>query len=226
MLLAACSTTKHLPEGEVLYTGQKSTIFLNPGKTSVGETAMVEVEAALYKAPNNSIFGIRYPFPLGLWVYNSFQKYEKGPGKWIFDKFAAAPVLLSTVNPDIRRKAAANLLRDYGYFNGKVSYKTFVNPKDSLKVKLQYTVDMRNPYFIDTVCYRGFSQRSTRDQPGRAVQCCRFGRRAYPHQYFAAQCGLLLLPSGLPDIPGRYDNGARRTCADAHDTGARHAQGS
>lgn len=162
VLFAACSTTKHLPEGEVLYIGQKSTVFLNPVKTSVGETAMEEVEAALYKAPNNSIFGIRYPFPLGLWVYNGFQKYEKGPGKWIFDKFAATPVLLSTVNPDIRRKAAANLLRDYGYFNGSVSYKTFTDPKDSLKVKVQYTVNMRNPYFIDTVYYRGFSQRSAR----------------------------------------------------------------
>lgn len=123
---------------------------------------MEEVEAALYKAPNNSIFGIRYPFPFGLWVYNGFQRYEKGVGKWIFDKFASTPVLLSAVSPEIRVKAATNLLRDYGYFNGKVSYQTFADPKDSLKVKLQYTVDMRNPYFIDTVYYRGFRQRTNR----------------------------------------------------------------
>ena len=67
---------------------------------------------------------------------------------------------MSSVNPDIRQKAAANLLRDYGYFNGTVSYKTFPNPKDSLKAKIQYTVDMRNPYFIDTVYYHGFSKRT------------------------------------------------------------------
>ena len=54
------------------------------------------------------------------------------------------------------------MLRDYGYFNGSVSYKTFIDPKDSLKAKLQYTVNMRNPYFIDTVYYRGFNQRTTR----------------------------------------------------------------
>lgn len=30
LLLAACSTTKHLPEGEVLYTGQKAMIVHNP----------------------------------------------------------------------------------------------------------------------------------------------------------------------------------------------------
>ena len=66
-------------------------------------------------------------------------------------------MLISSVNPDIRQKVATNILHDYGYFNGTVSYQTFVNPKDSLKAKLQYTVDMRNPYFIDTVYYRGFN---------------------------------------------------------------------
>jgi hypothetical protein len=159
LLLAGCSTTKHLPEGEILYTGQKKMIVENRSTTPVGETAMEEVEAALATAPNNSLLGsstIRIPFPMGLWIYNGFVKYEKGFGRWIFNRFAAKPVLMSTVNPDIRQKAAANLLRDYGYFNGTVSYKTFIDPKDSLKAKLQYTVDMRNPYFIDTVI-RGLS---------------------------------------------------------------------
>lgn len=163
--LSACSTTKHLPEGEILYTGQKSMIVENRSTTSVGETAMEEIEAALATAPNNSFLGsstLRIPFPFGLWVYNGFVKYEKGIGRWIFNKFAAKPVLLSSVNPDIRQKAASNLLRDYGYFNGTVSYQTFIDPKDSLKAKLQYTVDMRNPYVIDTVTYHGFSERTLR----------------------------------------------------------------
>ena len=123
MLLVACSTTKNLPEGEVLYTGQKPMVIHNPYPTPVGETAIEEVEAALATAPNNSLLGsstVRIPFPLGLWVYNGFVKYEKGLGKWIFNRFAAKPVLMSSVNPDIRIKAASNLLRDYGYFNGTV----------------------------------------------------------------------------------------------------------
>lgn len=163
LLLAGCSTTKNLPEGEVLYTGQKSMIIHNPTPTPVGETALEEVEAALATAPNNSLLGsstVRIPFPFGLWVYNGFVKYEKGLGKWIFNRFATKPVLMSSVNPDIRIKAASNLLRDYGYFNGTVGYETFVNPKDSLKAKIQYTVDMRNPYVIDTVTYQGFSPRT------------------------------------------------------------------
>lgn len=105
---------------------------------------------------------MRWPIPIGLWVYNAFGQKEKGLSQWIFNKFGANPVLLSSVNPDIRVKAANNLLRDYGYFNGRVSYKTFINKHDSLKVKLQYTVDMRNPYMIDTVEYRGFNPQTTR----------------------------------------------------------------
>lgn len=167
LLLSSCSTTRHLPEGERLYTGQKPMVVLNRSETPVGEVAMEEVEAALAKAPNNSLLGsstLRTPFPIGLWIYNGFHKYEerKGVGHWILEKFGATPVLLSAVNPDIRQKAAMNLLRDYGYFNGQVSYRTFEDPKDSLKVKLQYTVDMRNPYHIDTVAYRGFSERTLR----------------------------------------------------------------
>ena len=47
LFLAGCSTTKHLPEGEILYTGQKTMIVENRSTTPVGEIAMEEVEAAL-----------------------------------------------------------------------------------------------------------------------------------------------------------------------------------
>ena len=165
MLFASCSTTKNLPEGEVLYTGQKPMVVLTPDSVQLDDTAWEEVSAALAKAPNNALLGsstLRIPFPFGLWVYNGFAKYEKGLGRWIFNRFAAQPVLMSAVAPDIRVKAATNLLRDYGYFNGEVSYQTFVNPKDSLKAKLQYTVRTGRPYFIDTVDYRGFAPRTLR----------------------------------------------------------------
>ncbi len=165
LLLASCSTTKNLPEGEILYTGMKPTVVLNRSTTPVGETAMEEIDAALAKAPNNSLLGsssIRTPFPIGLWFYTGFQKYKSGFGHWMYNKFAATPVTITSVNPGIRKQAAENLLRDYGYFNGAVSYETFISPKDSLKAKLQYTVDMKNPYFIDSVEYQGFSERTLR----------------------------------------------------------------
>ncbi len=168
-LVCACSTTKHLPEGEILYTGQRPTIITNPVPTSVGETAIEEVEAALNKAPNNSLLGsptVRIPLPVGLWVYTGFRKYKRGPGRWIFNRFAADPVLLSAVSPDIRIKAAGNLLHEYGYFDGQVSYEVIPDKKDSLKAKVQYTVDMGTPYMVDSLEYSGFSERTQRIMEG------------------------------------------------------------
>ena len=157
LLLAACSTTKHLPEGEVLYTGIDELKVVNEDKTDAGIVALEEVEAALAYAPNNAIFGsssMRWPLPLGLWVYNGFEKYQdkKGLGRWIFDHMGTNPVLMSTVNGETRAKVATNLLHDYGYFNGTVSYQE-VPQKDPKKAKVSYIIDMARPYFLDSIAY-------------------------------------------------------------------------
>lgn len=39
-----CSVTKHLPEDEILYTGNK-TVIQNKSNTLVGQTALTEIEA-------------------------------------------------------------------------------------------------------------------------------------------------------------------------------------
>lgn len=159
IVLAACSTTKHLPEGETLYLGLKKVNIVNEDKSPAAENALEEVNGAISIAPNNAIFvnpNVRFPIPFGLWIYNRFERYEKGFGHWIFKKLAAKPVLVSTVNPDTRVKVATNLLHDYGYFNGKVTYQvdSTLNPR---AVKLSYDINMGKPYFIDTLEYRGFS---------------------------------------------------------------------
>ena len=52
---------------------------------------------------------------------------------------------------------------DCNYKTGEVKvYGTQRLSDHRVKAKLQYTVNMRNPYFIDTVYYRGFSERTTR----------------------------------------------------------------
>ena len=73
-LLASCSTTKNLPEGEVLYTGIKKIEVTNEDTSKEGEEALTEIEAALAYPPNNALLGsssIRMPLPFGLWVYLS-----------------------------------------------------------------------------------------------------------------------------------------------------------
>ena len=159
-LLVSCSTTKNLPEGEILYTGIDKLEVQNEDKSSAGITALTEVEAALAYAPNNAIFGsssMRWPFPIGLWVYNDFVKYQnkKGIGRWIFDHMGTSPVLMSSVNGETRAKVATNLLRDYGYFNGSVSYKE-VPQKNPKEAKVSYIIDMANPYYLDSIAYLGY----------------------------------------------------------------------
>lgn len=162
VLFSACSLTKNLPEGEVLYTGSK-TVVEDKSTTPVGEKAMTEVDAALDKTPSTKLLGGFLPIPIKMWAYNAFVKYKKGFGRWMFKRFAAdPPVFISTVNPEVRVKVATNLLHDYGYFNGKVSYETLVDKKDSLKADIRYTVDMKNPYFIDTVYYQRFTPQTLR----------------------------------------------------------------
>lgn len=158
-VLTACSTTKHLPEGEVLYTGIKNIQYLNRDKSSRAGDVLEEVEAAISVPPNNAFFGsasIRTPFPIGLWAYNRFARYESGFGKLMYNIFASEPVLISTVNPDTRIKVASNLLHDYGYFNGQVSY-DLVKTKHPKKMKINYTIDMGHPYTLDSIRYEGFT---------------------------------------------------------------------
>ena len=161
LLLASCSTTKNLPEGETLYSGIKAINYTNKDKSANGVKTMEEIEAAISIAPNNSFFGsatMQTPLPLGLWIWNGFQHYKKGVGRWFFNSFAADPVLLSSVNPDTRVKVAESLLKDYGYFNGSINYTvdTLKNPR---AVKLTYNIDMGHPYLIDTITYEGFNAR-------------------------------------------------------------------
>lgn len=163
LLLTGCSTTRNLPEGEILYTGIQKIEVVDEDKTTAGETALEEVTAALEYPPNNALLGsssIRLPLPFGLWIYNAFVNKKGKMGQWIFKKLAAKPVLVSTVNPDVRVKVAQNLLREYGYFDGNTSFTLVPHPKDPRKAKLAYRVSMNHPYTYDSIQYRHIRHRA------------------------------------------------------------------
>lgn len=154
--LTACSTTRNLPEGEVLYTGIKKIEVTHEDKTAAGENTLSEVEAALGYPPNNALLGsssVRVPLPFGLWVYNAFVKKEGKIGQWIFGKLAAKPVFVSTVNPEVRVKVAQNLLKEYGYFNGNTTFRIDPDAKNPKKAKISYEVAMNKAWTYDTIRY-------------------------------------------------------------------------
>lgn len=122
--------------------------------------AQEEVEAALAYAPNASLMGsstIRHPFPMRLWIYNSFVNSKNKIGKWIFDQFAATPIYISTVNPEVRSLVAQNTLRNYGFFFGTVTH-DILPQKNPREAKISYTIMPNQLYRLDSIAYLNFSE--------------------------------------------------------------------
>lgn len=155
--LSSCYVTKHIPKTELLYTGNE--VKFADEKNVKDDEMKDEIDAALYKTPSTTIAGGFVPIPFKMWSYNSLVKYKSGLGKWLFNRLAAnPPVYVSTVNPEVRAKIATNLLKDYGHFNGKVSYDVVHSSKDSLKAKVVYSINAGIPYIITELGHKGFDK--------------------------------------------------------------------
>ena len=153
LMLQGCSTTRRIPEGEMLYTGIKNVKIIPPAgeKTPAGVASGIN-DAVAYP-PNYAIFGsssLKFPLPYGLWVWNNWPNPEKGFKHWIFEKLATEPVLVSDVRPQQRVKSVGDLLDDNGYFRGKASYE-LVQGKNPKKAALLYKVETGPAYRLDSI---------------------------------------------------------------------------
>lgn len=158
IVLAACSTTDKLPEGESLFVGLKEIAFSKSDGSDHYTATREEVDASLQTAPNGALFGSSYyrtPFPYGLWIYNAFSDKEDGFSKWMTKTFGKPPVLMNNVNPILRAQVANNILKNNGYFHGNVTHEV-VETSNPKKKKLSYNVDMGEVCLIDTFSYTNF----------------------------------------------------------------------
>ena len=155
ILLAGCSTTRRIGNDEILYTGLKGVDIETPGKEKFPEGVRSTLTEAVSVKPNNSLLGsssVRYPFPLGLWVYNNWPNPPKGFKHWIYEKLVATPVLVSEVRPEVRVHMLDELLDNNGYFSGTSSYE-LVQKRNKKKASILYKVNAGNPYLIDSIIY-------------------------------------------------------------------------
>ncbi|VTY03892.1 Outer membrane protein assembly factor BamA [Prevotella melaninogenica] len=157
-ILAACSTTSAIPEGEYLYTGMEPTKYSNYKENQHFNDVKEELDLVLATKPNAAWLGspnVRSPFPIGLWIWNAFSQDTTGLSRWLVRAFGSSPVLMSSTTPDLRVTVGENLLHKRGYFNGKISYEKLAqrNPK---KMRLQYAVDMGRLWLLDSVQYTNF----------------------------------------------------------------------
>ncbi len=153
LLAGACSTTRRLPEGEILYTGLKDVdINATEGEKFPDDVAS-ELTGAVSVKPNNSLLGsakIRYPFPLGLWVYNNWPNPPHGLKHKLFEWLSSEPVLVSDVRPEVRVHMLDDILDNNGYFSGTSSYE-LVQKKNKRKASILYKVNPGEPYLIDSI---------------------------------------------------------------------------
>lgn len=153
LLLASCSTTRRIGDDEILYTGLKGVDV----QTSDGSKFPLAVKESLTEAvsvkPNNSLFNspsVRYPFPLGLWVYNNWPNPDKGLRHWLYNKLVTQPVLVSDVRPEVRVHMLDQILENNGYFNGSASYE-LMKKRNKKKASILYKINAGAPYLIDSI---------------------------------------------------------------------------
>jgi len=147
MVLAACSTTKRIPEGEILYTGLKGLDVTDQDFPEPVEDALL---SAVDVAPTKKTLWV---LPVGLWVWNNCSVNDSTGGfkKWFYNKFAKEPVLVSDVRPALRVQMLDKILDNNGYFRGHASYE-LVHPKgNEKKAGIRYSVSPGPAYNIDSI---------------------------------------------------------------------------
>ena len=154
LMLIGCSTTKRIPDDETLYTGVKKMKIIPDSGVTITDAAEADVRSTLSVAPNNPLFSpyIRTPFPIGLWVWNYMEpKNNKGLKHWIYEKLAKEPVLISSVQPELRMRVVKDILANNGYFGAKADYELIYNKRNPRKARISYRIEVPRAYTLDTI---------------------------------------------------------------------------
>lgn len=140
IILASCTGTKRLAEGELLYTGAE--IRVESTETVDDNRIKSTASRALRPEPNSSLLGMRPK----LWLYQIAGENPKSKfKKWLKEK-GEPPVLLR----DIRKEAVSEIidaqLFNIGIFN---SHTTSEVAEKKETAKLIYTTDVHVPYKLN-----------------------------------------------------------------------------
>ena len=148
----SCSTTKRLGPDDVLYTGVKKIVYDVPDSVKLPSDVKSDIFDVINVKPNNSLYSpyVRWPFPLGLWVYNNWPNPPKGFRHWLYEKLVAEPVLISDVRPEVRVHMIDQMLDNNGYFSGSASYE-LIKGKNPKKARIQYNIVPGPAYPIDSI---------------------------------------------------------------------------
>ncbi len=144
LFLTACSGTRHLPEGEKLYTGAE--IKLEAAEKLNTRSIKSVAEEALRPAPNKSFLGIRPK----LWMYNAAGENPNTKLKQWLKKRGEAPVLMSHVKPGVTSAIIDARLFNMGLFKSFTESETIEKKRSA---KLIYTSHLHPPYVVKDLFY-------------------------------------------------------------------------
>ncbi|MGE5395146.1 MAG: BamA/TamA family outer membrane protein [Candidatus Saccharibacteria bacterium] len=145
LLIISCSGTRHLPQGEKLYTGAEIKMK-STGSTGIKKKAETAAEAAVRPLPNKGFFGIRPR----LWMNNMAGPEPKTKlQKWLKKK-GEEPVLLSSVKPTVTSEIIDAKLFNLGIFKSFTESKVIESKRTA---KVVYTSHIHKPYTIKNLQY-------------------------------------------------------------------------
>lgn len=146
--LSACTALKHVPQGELLYTGAKVQV-ITTGKVKGKGSVKSNAQSVIQPAPNKTYMGMRP----ALWLHYVVKpKRKKGFKVWIRDKFSEEPVYLSRVDVPLVVKGIDAMLYNTGYFDSYSQYEV-VPAKNGKTASLSIRIHLYPPYTIDSVSF-------------------------------------------------------------------------
>lgn len=148
LVWAACSSTKSLKPGQILYTGAE--VKINPdtsGKIDNEKQIKSDLEAKTRPRPNKSILGVKYK--LGIYNLAGEPKKPKGLRNWL-RRQGEPPVLLSEVKLKYNNDVLSSYLISEGYLQADVTGDTVVKDK---KGKAIYTAVTGERYKINKITF-------------------------------------------------------------------------
>jgi len=147
-ITASCSNTKYLSADELLYTGAKLKVEGNEITHKQQKILQDQLEDLIRPKPNSKIFGLRFR----LFLYNIVgeSKKDKGFRYWLKNKVGEPPVIYKQVDKEYTASVLQNFAENKGYF---YAVSIADSTRSGKKVKVFYTVEPKNQYFIRKVLF-------------------------------------------------------------------------
>lgn len=146
ILLAGCTATRFLKEGETFYAGAEIDVVSE--KVQGQNEIKKKLQEYIKPKPNSKFLGSR-PGP---WFYfiAGTPKKQKGFRYFLKNRLGKKPVLLSDVDPERIASTLENEFNNEGYFRSKVTREIVSNRKTS---RIIYSTYLNPPFHLNNINY-------------------------------------------------------------------------